>query len=805
MPTPPRPQASARFLGGLTLDLRASLRGLRRRPAFTLTAIGTIALGVGASTAMFSAVDAILLKDLPFATPDRLVAVMPGRFMAQRDLDALRTRLTRLDQVTVFSPGWLMPLIEIDEPRQVNAARVGGNLFSMAGARPFLGRTFGIEAEQPGGGTVAVLGWDMWHEVFRGDSAIVGRSIALDGARFTVVGVMPRGFQLFDWKSDLWIPMTMSRQAFMWTGATGLLYGRMAPGVTREAATAELRNVLPAIASEFNYEPNWAQQASIVSLQEHLVGNVSRMIWLLFGAVAFLLLIATSNVANLLLVRASERRAELAVRTSLGAPASRVARLLLAESLILGIAGGAIGAGVAVSSIGFLPDLLPRDLPRLGEIALNIRLLGFALVATLVPSLGFALAPIAQSLRGGLSNALREARGARRGERLRGGLVALQVALSLVLLVGASIMWRSLVATLRVDRGLRTENLLTAGVMPTGLREPEQVRAFWREALRSIEAIPGVRGAATILHLPTSGRTWMADIDVIGRPLPEGQPRARSAWQSVSASYFATAGVPILAGRSFSPADNAEAPRVVAVNAAVADLLFSGESPLGREIIAGNGTTRQPATIVAVVGGVRHDSLSSPPAPEIYVPIEQNLVYATGLIVRTSGDPLALAPSIQRRIWDINPNVPISNIRTMDELFSSSLQRPRLILGVLSVFAIAGLVLGAVGIYGVVAYTVQQRSRELGIRAALGAHSAALQRLVVRGGLRYAVFGVAVGVPVALALSRVLRGIAYGVSAADPVSFAVVAVLLLLVTGAASWIPSRRGARSDPMVVLREE
>ena len=753
---------------------------------------------------MFSAVDSVLLKRLPFATPDRLVALMPRTFLAQRDLDALRTRLTTLDQVTVFSPGWLMPLVEIDEPRQVNAARIGGNLFSMVGARPALGRVFGMDAERPGEGRVALLSWQMWQEIFRGDSAILNRSIALDGGRYTVIGVMPRGFQLFDWRSDLWIPMSMSRDAFTWTGGTGLMYGRLAAGATLPSATAELRAVLPAIAAEFDYEATWSRNATIVSLQEHLVGNVSRMLWLLFGAVAFLLLIATTNVANLLMVRSSERRAELALRASLGAPAGRIARLLLAESLILGVAGGALGTGLAAAGIGYLPTALPRDLPRLGEIALNGRILAFALIATLVPSLAFAAAPIVQSVRGGLADALREARVARKGERLRGSLVAMQVALSLVLLVGASVMARSLAATLRVDRGLRTDHLLTATVMP-GMGDPEQVRAFWREALRSVEAIPGVQGAATILHLPTLGRTWMADIDVVGRPLPDGQPRPRSAWQSVSASYFATAGVPILQGRPFGAGDHAKAPRVVAVNTAFAARLFPGESPLGREIIAGNASSRQPATIVAVVGGVRHDSLSAPPAPEIYVPIEQNIVYATGFIVRTAGDPKAMVPAIQRRIWDLNPNVPISNVRTMDELFAASLQRPRLILEVLAAFAMAGLILGAVGMYGVVAYTVQQRWRELGIRAALGAGSGALQGMVVRGGLRYALVGIAIGIPVALALSRALRGMVFGVAAADPVSFALVPILLLVVTVAASWIPSRRGARSDPMTVLREE
>jgi predicted permease len=795
--------AFRRLLDGLSLDLRATLRGLRRRPAFSMTAVVTIALGIGASTTMFSVVDSVLLRALPYSTPDRLVALMPGRFYAQRDVDALRRRLTSLDQVTVFSPGWLMPLVEIAEPRQVNAARVGGNLFAMVGARPLVGRVFGMDSEMAGAAPVAVLSWQLWQDVFGGDSSIIDRSIALEGRHVTVIGVMARSFQLFDWKSDLWVPMSMSQTAFTWTGGTGLLYGRLAPGRPVAAVTAELKSVLPGIAREFSYAADWSRATSVVPLQEQMVGNVRRVLWLLFGAVAFLLLIATSNVANLTMVRAAERRAELALRTSLGAPGGRIARLLLGESLLLGITGGALGVLGAIVTIRYLPGFLPRDLPRLGEIELNARILVFALLATVLPSLLFALGPITQSFRAGQADALREARGVHRGERIRGALVAVQVALCLILLIGASVMGRSLSALLTVDRGLRSDHLLTATVQPSG--SPEQVRAFWRGALASIDAIPGVSGAATILHLPTIGRSWQAPIDVVGRALAEGEPRPHAGWQSVSTGYFATAGVPLLAGRPFDAGDHANAPPVVAVNRAFATRFFPGETPLGRQVIAGNASAGRPATIIAVVGGVRHDSLSAPPAPELYVPIEQQVVYATGLIVRTSGDPKALVPAVQRRIWDINPNVPLSDIRTMDERFSASLQRPRLILGVLAAFAIAGLTLGAVGIYGVVAYTVQQRWRELGIRSALGAGRGHLQGLVVRGGLRYAVVGIAIGLPIALALSRVLRGMVFGIAAADPASFAAVPVIILVVTMMASWIPSRRGARSDPMTVLRED
>jgi predicted permease len=794
------------LLGGAVLDLKATLRSLARRPAFAAAAVLTIALGIGATTAMFSAVDAILLRALPYAQPDRLVAILPGKGVANQDVDALRNRARAFDQVAGFSPGWLMALTEIDVPRQLNAARVTGNMFSMIGAAPMLGRVFGPESEAPGAGAVAVLGHELWRTSFGGDSAIIGRSIMLDGARVTVVAVMPRDFRLFDWQSDLWTPLTMGRDEFTWAGATGLAYGRLAPGTTLTAANAELPGVVAGMISEFSYAADWGRDARAISLQESLVGDASRMLWLMFGAVVVLLLIATGNVANLLLVRSSERRGELALRRSLGAPTARIARLLLGESLVLGAAGGLLGVAIAMAAITFLPGLLPPDVPRLAEISLNGRVLAFAALATLVPSFGFGLAPLLHTWRAGLATTLRESRGgAIGGERARGLLVSLQVALCLILLVGASIMGRSLVSLLTVDRGLRSDHLLTATIQPVGVRGAAEVRAFWRQVLERVEGLPGVASAATILHLPTSGRSWNADIDVEGRPLPAGRSKPRAAWQTVSTGYFRTAGVPVIAGRTFEATDIAGAPLVVVVNAAFAAAMFPGESALGRRIVAGNATGNQPATIVGVVPGVRHDSLSAPPAPEIYLPIEQRMVYAMSLIVRTNADPLSLATAVRDRVWSVNRNVPVTRMRSMDDVFSASVERPRLILYVLALFAAMGLLMGAIGIYGVVAYGVQQRLRELGIRAALGADSSMLHRMVVRGGLRYALLGVLIGIPAGLALSGLLRGLVFGVGPADPVSFSLAPLLLVLMAGIASWVPARKAARSDPMLALREE
>lgn len=806
MPTIRSTDRSPRHLRGVILDLKSTMRGLRRRPAFAATAVITMAIGIGATTAMYSAVDAILLRALPYSNADRLVSILPQTTMANQDIDALRERSRSLDQVAGFSPGWLMALTEIDTPRQLNAARVSGNMFTMIGVRPLLGRAFGMESETPSEGKVAVLGYELWQTSFGGDSAIIGRTIALDGGRYTVVAVMPRGFQLFDWQSDLWTPLTMGRDEFTWKGETGLAFGRLRPGQTAATASAEISSLVPVIRQSLNHTSTWGHGTPLTDLREYLVGNVSRMLWFLFGSVVFLLLIASGNVANLLLVRAAERQPEIALRRSLGAPSGRIARLLLGESLLLGVVGGAIGVMLATLCVRYLPSFLPRNLPRLGEVAVNGRVLVFAALATLGPALAFGFAPVLQAWKSGLGAALRQGRtGSRSSERVRGTLVSVQVALSLVLLVGAAIMGRSLSSLLNVDRGLRSDHLLTATVQPTGLKSSEDVRAFWRDVLSRIEGIPGVTSAATILHLPTSGRTWMADIQVEGRPLRAGEVLPRAAWQSVSTKYFATAGVPVLLGRPFNAGDGATSPRVMAVNSAFAQRIFPGESPIGKRIVAGNATRNEVATIVAVVGGVRHDSLSSPPAPEIYLPMEQLSVNATSLVIRTTTDPIALGNAVRDRIYSVSRNVPITNMRSMDDVFLASLERPRLILAVLALFAGMGLVLGAVGIYGIVAYGVQQRVRELGIRAALGADARSLRSLVLWGGVRYALMGALIGVPVAFVLSRLIRGLVFGVAPTDPLSFSTAPVVLVVVAAVASWLPARRAARSDPMRALREE
>ena len=785
-------------------SLRIIARSLGRRPTFTLTAVITLALGIGATTAVFSVVSALLLRPLPYERPAELVAIWPDQTFANREIDALRGRVRTLSAVGSFSPGWLMALTGTEQPLQLSAARVSGNLFEMLGVRPELGRTFGTEAEEPGRDLVAVLSWDTWRIAFGGAPDIVGKSIRLDGNLYTVAAVMPRGFRTFEIQADLWTPLTMDREAMTWAGATSVAFGRLQAGRSSEDASTELRALAVDIRNQFQLPTAWSDGATVVSLQSQLVRGTRAILLVLLTAVGALLLIAAANVANLLLVRTAERRDELMVRASLGATPSDLARFLLGECAVLGLIGGAGGLALAWLGVRALPSILPANLPRLAEITLDGRVLLAAAVITVATVLVFGLAPSLGGISAGRFSHLRTGRGVTgRGERARGALVALEVGLAVVLTVGAALMLRTLASLTSVDPGFRTDHLLTMRLQPTGFDSDDALRAYWRDVIGRVEEIPGVTGAATILHLPTSGRAWHAPIEVEGRALAAGESPQRSAWQVVSTGWFATAGVPVLRGRDFDAGDVATSPRVIAVNSAFAARHFPGEDPIGRRIKAGNATQNEIATIIAVVGGIRHDSLNVSPGPEMYVPFGQRIVWSNSLVIRTTGDPAGIVSLARERIWAVNRNVPISEVRTMDDLYHASLGRPRMVLTLLAAFASLGLVLGAIGIYGVVAYGVRQRTRELGIRTALGADAGDIARMVVGSGLRYAVIGVALGIPVALAATRLMRGLVFGVAPADPVSFTVVPIMLLVVAAAASWVPARRAANADPAEILR--
>jgi len=796
-----RPSLADRFLP----ELRVTVRSLVRRPIFTVTVVATLALGIGAVTTVLSVVSALLLRPLPYADPAQLVAVWPGHAVANREIAALRQRTTSYSEVGMFSPGWLMALTGTTKPRQIDAARVSGNFFRMLGVQPLLGRTFDLDAEAPGNGQQAVLGYDVWRTAFDADSAVIGRSISLDGQAYRVTGVMPPDFVTFDATTDLWTPMTMDPAEMTWAGAIGMAYGRLRPDVTAATASAELGVEVAAMADEFQHPRTWRDGARVSGLQDTMVGSVRPILFVLLAAVALLLLIAVANIANLFLVRTAERRQELAVRSSLGADRLALARLLLGECLILGIVGGVAGMALAWGSVGLLHRILPAGLPRLAEIAVDGRVLAGSAAATLFAVMLFGLVP---SLRGSRTDTADRMRAGRTiagsGRRTRGALVAAEVGLALVLTVGAALMARTLAALYTVDRGLRSDHLLTMRLEPSSVGNTEARRAYWHDVLREVKGVAGVSDAATILHLPTSGRSWQANLEVEGRPAEPGEPVWHTAWQSVSPGYFRVAGVSLIRGRAFAESDGPAAPLVIAVNSALADHYFNGADPLGQRIKAGHATGGQWATIVAVVGSVRHDSLNVPPGPEVYVPFDQRVVGATSLLLRTTANPLSVVGAVRERIWALNKDVPISHVETMDDLYAASLQHQRMVLTLLGIFASVGLLLSAVGTYGVVAYGVRQRTREIGVRVALGADTGSIKRLVVGQGLCYALIGVAAGVPAALALSRFMRGMVYGVPATDPVSLAAAPLVLLAVTALASWIPARRAAATDPSSVLRD-
>ncbi|HVT40030.1 MAG TPA: ABC transporter permease, partial [Gemmatimonadaceae bacterium] len=750
-------------------------RPLWRRPAFALTSILSIGVGIGAAATVLGVVNALLLRPLPFANAERLVAIWPNQTVANRDVEALRTRANSFEAVAGVSPGWLMTLNGTRTPLQISTTKVSGNFFSMLGASPALGHTFGTEAETPGRDKLAVLSDALWRSAFDADPAVIGRSLQLSDGPLTVVGVMPADFH-FSGNADLWMPLAMDRGAQSWDNAMSTAYGKIRIGTSEASASSRVAVLTAALRDEFKQPPNWMKGAApVVGLQDSMVGGLRPTLLVLLAAVAFLLLIAIANVTNLFLVRTADRREELAVRSSLGATPGQIARLLLGESMMLGALGGILGVALACMGVRYLRYALPASTPRIGELNVDARVLAVAIAAAGLASVVAGLAPSLHGLRGDSGGTLRAGRTVLGGgTRARGALIAAEVALALVLTMGATLMGRTLMALNNADRGLRSDHLLTMKMQLPGVVSPDALRAYWHDVLAQVRAVPGVTATGTILHLPTSGRNWHADVEVDGRVPGVGESLPRAGWQSVSASYFSAAGMPVLKGRGFEDADGPNAPPVVVLNTALADKLFPGENPVGHRIRAGFATSKDWATVVGVVSSVRHDSLNAPPAPELYVPFDQKAVGANSLVVRTTAEPTALAAALRDRIWSVNRDVPITDVRTMDDLFSQSLQRQRIVLYLFGFFAATGLLLSAVGIYGVVAYGVRQQLREIGIRVALGADAARIRRLVVGHGVRFALFGIAVGTPTALALSGYMRGMVYGVTTTDPFLFLTV-------------------------------
>jgi putative ABC transport system permease protein len=804
-------------------DLRHAARALARTPGFTAAAVLTLALGLGANTAIFGVVDAALLRPLPFTDADRLVIVWetmgdwktrwvaPANFLDwRRDARAFAGLAGySLSDVNVTGAG---------EPERLKAAVVSDSLFDLLGSRPALGRALQA-GEDRADERVAVLGDGLWRRRFGADPAVVGRTVRLDGEPHAIVGVMPASFT-FPAGAELWTPgrqgipfvhsvlegqdMRTMRDSHLFT-----VVGRLAAGRTRGEAQAEMDALAARLAREYP-DTNQGLGVNVMSLRDHLVGDVRPALAVLAGAVGFVLLIACANVAGLMLARATQRAQDTAIRLALGAGRARLVRQGLCEALLLSLAGGALGTGLAFWGVDAIVALSP-GVPGLAQARPDARVLAFAAALSLLTGALFGLLPAAQAARpalGGLLGSGVRSSGTRARARARRVLVVAEIAMAHVLLVGAGLMLATLVRLRSVDAGFDSAGLLTfqLSLSDARYREPHRRRAFYDGVLEAARRLPGVSAAGAVMRLPLAEGAINRGLRIEGRPAPQPGEDHSVDYQTVSDGYFATARIPLRRGRALGEADTEGAPRVVVLNEAAVRRFFPGEDPLGRRVGLGDGDdVANWRTVVGVVGDVRHRALDRPAAPAVFAPYRQdreswNLM---SFVLRTSGDPRALAPAVGPLVRSVDPEQPVSNVRAMDEVREAAVLRPRLLGTLLAAFAASAVLLAAIGIYGLMAYTTAQRTQELGVRVALGATRRTLLRLVAGEGARLAVAGVALGVAVALGVSRVLSSLLFGVRATDPLTLAGVSLAVALVAALASWLPARRAAAVDPVRALR--
>jgi putative ABC transport system permease protein len=812
-------------VSALRQDLRYAIRALRKSPAFTIVALATLALGIGANTAIFSVVNAVLLRPLPFPDSGRLVAVyqtLPGKgvttagvsYLNFADLAGRAGSFDQLGAIRMHD----FTLSGAGEPALVVAGTVTGGVFPLLRTRPLLGRGLAASDDAPDAAPVAVLSERLWRERFGADPAAVGKTVRLDERVFTVVGVMPSAFRSPPDRppAELWTALVQDPVFTDLRQKRGGHYltvvGRLKSGVALAGAEAELATVAAGLAKQYPRE-NEGWGVRIVPLAESLVAGVRTALWVLLGAVSLVFLIACVNVANLMLVRSSARSRELAVRTALGAGRGRLARQLVTEALVLGLAGGALGVALAVAGMRALRAWLPADLPRVSEVGIDARVLVFSFFASLVATLVFGAGPSLAGGRANLSAALREG-SAGAGEsgnrrRLRRLLIVGETAFSFVLLVGAALLIRSFVRLQEVPLGFRPAGVLTAGMsLPrTQYTEPDQWRTFYGSLVDRLRSEPGVESAAAALPLPLAGGGLNFAFSIEGRSDDGGSANDRTAnYTAATPDYFRVLGVPLVAGRAFDDRDAAAAPRVCVVSSAFARRYFPGEDPLGRRLVFG---FKEPVAreIVGVVGDVKRDGLALPSQPEMYVPFVQDPWWAAYAIVRTAGggDPERLASAMRADVKALDPTLPIESVAPMRQFVDDSVAQPRFRTTLLGLFGAAALLLAVLGIYGVISYSVGRRTREVGIRLALGAAPADVRRMVLGEGLALVGVGLGLGLAGALLATRYLSSLLFEVSRLDAGSWIAVAALLLLAGLAASWLPARRATRVDPVSALRAE
>ena len=819
-----RDRRNVPILETLLRDLRQAGRSLRKNPGFAAVTVLTLALGIGANTAIFTIVNAVMIEPLPFHEPERIVVVWeenarnPGEANTISPANFLRwqERATEFEQMSAFYEV-RANLTGRTRPEELVVQSVTSNFFSTLGATPIVGRTFTPEEGPEGQNRVVILGYRLWRDRFGGDSGIVGQTIQLNSNPFTVVGVMPPDFGLFlkagslvGKPAQVWVPFAFTAEMREPKGRYMTAIARLKPGVSLARAQAQMATIAAGLTREFpQFNTQWGVR--VVPVHDEVSGEMRPTLLVLGGAVAFVLLIVCANVANLLLARGTTRRREIATRTALGASRSRIVMQLLTESLALALAGGALGLLVARWGVGLLIAMSPADVTGLAHVSLDWPVLAFAAVVSILTATLCGLAPALEGSRTDLQESLRE--GARqagagvRMRRLRKALVVSEVALAVVLLVGAGLMLRSFANLHRVNPGFDSRGILTMRVLLPRAKYPDDSKRmqFFEEATARVGALPGVRAAGAISTLPFTGLGSATVFTIAGEPAPAPGQEPVTDVRICDNGYFRAMRVPLLRGRFFTSRELREKSDVVIINEALARQHFAAKIPIGQRITIEMADENVPSEIIGVVGDVKHVELTSEVRPMVYWPAPQLVLSAMALIVRTDLEPLALAPAVERTIQSIDKDQPVSDVRTMEQWVSASLSRTRFSSVLLALFAALALGLAAIGIYGVMSYAVGQRTTEIGIRAALGADARDIRRMILGDGFRLILVGLAIGAPLALILSGTLKTLLYETRGADPVTFAVVLVLLGAGALLASYLPARRAAHVTPMEALRHE
>jgi predicted permease len=798
-------------------DIKYALRSMRNNPGFFVVAVLTLALGIGANAAIFTVAKKVILDPLPFPNSERLMTIeesnieagLPRFSVAPPNFKDFHDRNKTFESMAAWGGQSLILTAAGREPKRLEGARVTGEFFEVHGMTAVLGRVLTPEDDRPEAEKVVLLNYNLWHRDFGGASDILGQGLILDGEPYTVVGVAAKGFQE---RRDFFIPLALDYVNANRGGHQLRVRGLLKPGVTPERAAEDLVAIAAALAETYP-DTNTGWSALVVPLLDRVVEGFDTVVWMLLAAVVFVLLIACTNVANLLLARMASREKEVALRSALGAGRGRLITQFITESVILALLGGILGVFLAARGTAVLVAMNADSIPRSQEITVDLGVLLFTFLLAVTTGVVFGLLPALQASRPDLAGTLKEGgrgqAGGVRGRRIRNGLVLVEVALSVVLLVGAGLLLRSFERLLNVDPGFQPQGALTAALdLPRGKYPgPPEQAAYYRRLFNRLESLPGLEHVGGVVPMPLMGGGFVLTFHIEGAPLPEPNKQTHSNIRIVSDDYFAAMEIPLVQGRAFRRADDLEAPQIALVNQSFVEKFLPGEDPINKRVTFGDPASEdiEWLTIVGVVGDVHHESLATETDPELYWPYSQRPASRMTLVLQTHGDPLELVGPLRAAVQEIDPDLPVFRVRLLEEIVDESLNQPRFNSLLLGLFAGLALLLAAIGVYGVVNYSVSQQKREIGVRLALGAGRKRVIALVLKSALAVVLLGIVLGLLGAFFAAQVLQSMVYDVSIRDPATFGKVAGLLILVRLCATILPALRATRVDPAVVLRDE